>query len=82
MYAGGGYLFQGNLCPIHFAMISRQSLGCGGIMESLVRTRVERFAIEDSIRLEEAEELMQAGKLTEQYDSGRPDVRRLCENCI
>lgn len=34
-------------------------------MESLVRTRVERFAIEDSIRLEEAEELMQAGKLTE-----------------
>ena len=31
-----------------------QSLGCGGIMESLVRTRVERFAIEDSIRLEEA----------------------------
>ena len=42
-----------------------QSLGCGGIMESLVRTRVERFAIEDSIRLEEAEELMQAGKLTE-----------------
>ena len=42
-----------------------QSLGCGGIMESLVRTRVERFAIEDSIRLEEAEDLMQAGKLTE-----------------
>lgn len=42
-----------------------QSLGCGGIMESLVRTRVERFAIEDSIRLEEAEELMEAGKLTE-----------------
>lgn len=42
-----------------------QSLGCGGIMESLVRTRVERFAIADSIRLDEAEELMKAGKLTE-----------------
>lgn len=40
-----------------------QRLGCGGIMESLVRTRVERFDIADSIRLDEAEALMQAGRL-------------------
>lgn len=40
-----------------------EKLGCGGIMESLVRTRVERFAIEDSIPLEKAERLMEKGEL-------------------
>lgn len=38
-----------------------EKLGCGGCMESLVRTRVERFRIENAIRLSELERLMQDG---------------------
>lgn len=32
-----------------------ENLGCGGCMESLLRTRVERFSLEDAIKLGEVE---------------------------
>ena len=32
-----------------------ESLGCGGCMESLLRTRVERFILDDAVRLSEVE---------------------------
>lgn len=35
-----------------------EKLGCGGAMEELIRTRVERFKIEDAITLSQAEDLM------------------------
>lgn len=38
-------------------------LGCGGCMEELLRTQVERFQLEDSIRLSEVAELWNAGEL-------------------
>ena len=38
-------------------------LGCGGCMEQLVRTRVDRFAIEDSMKLDRIEELARAGAI-------------------
>ena len=34
-----------------------ENLGCGGCMESLLRTRVERFSLEDAIKLGEVEAL-------------------------
>ncbi|MCI8637837.1 MAG: tRNA pseudouridine(55) synthase TruB [Coprococcus sp.] len=40
-------------------------LGCGGCMETLLRTRVERFLHKDALRLCEVEILMQEGKLGE-----------------
>lgn len=40
-----------------------EKLGCGGAMQSLVRTKVERFSIEDAITLSKLEELRDAGKL-------------------
>lgn len=40
-------------------------LGCGGCMKTLLRTRVERFRMEDSIRLGEAETLFREGRLEE-----------------
>ena len=39
------------------------SLGIGGCMESLLRTRVASFEVKDSLRLEEIEAKMQAGTL-------------------
>lgn len=42
-----------------------EKLGCGGCMESLVRTRVERFAIEDSLTLSEVETLVSEGRAAE-----------------
>lgn len=42
-----------------------QKLGCGGCMKELLRTRVERFDIKDSIRLEEIESLQKEGSLDE-----------------
>ena len=36
-------------------------LGCGGCMEKLFRTRVDRFEIEDSLRLGEVEKLVEEG---------------------
>ena len=40
-------------------------LGCGGCMEKLFRTRVDRFEIEDSLRLGEVEKLVEEGRLAE-----------------
>ncbi len=40
-----------------------QKLGCGGCMEQLVRTRVDRFCLEDSLKLHEIQELRNAGEL-------------------
>lgn len=37
--------------------------GCGGCMESLVRTRVDRFGIRESLRLSEIESLRDLGEL-------------------
>ncbi len=42
-----------------------ESLGVGGCMESLLRTRVGRFSLEDSLRLSEVEERAQSGQLSE-----------------
>ncbi|MEE1085970.1 MAG: tRNA pseudouridine(55) synthase TruB [Schaedlerella sp.] len=38
-------------------------LGCGGCMETLLRTRVSRFELKDSLRLAQIEEAMNAGNL-------------------
>lgn len=40
-------------------------LGCGGAMEHLIRTRVDHFHIEDSLRLEEIEALRDEGRVAE-----------------
>lgn len=42
-----------------------EKLGCGGCMESLIRTRVSTFRIEDAKTLDEVETLKQEGKLAE-----------------
>lgn len=42
-----------------------KKLGCGGCMKSLLRTRVERFFIEDSLRLSRIEEKMAEGRISE-----------------
>ena len=42
-----------------------QKLGCGGCMKELLRTRVERFDITDSMRLGEIEQLQKEGTLEE-----------------
>ena len=42
-----------------------QKLGCGGCMKELLRTRVERFGLEDSIRLGEIAQLQKEGILEE-----------------
>lgn len=41
-----------------------QKLGVGGLMEELTRTKVERFEIAHSMRLNEVEVLMEQGELT------------------
>ncbi|GHU44163.1 tRNA pseudouridine synthase B [Clostridia bacterium] len=40
-------------------------LGCGGSMESLIRTEAAGFRIEDSLKLSEVEELVHIGKIQE-----------------
>lgn len=40
-------------------------LGCGGCMEKLVRTKVDRFEITESLRLDEVEALTASGRLEE-----------------
>ena len=40
-------------------------LGCGGCMEELIRTRVGRFSLKDSLTLEEIEARYKAGSLAE-----------------
>ena len=42
-----------------------QKLGCGACMEELIRTKVSRFHLADSLTLKEVEELKEAGKLDE-----------------
>lgn len=42
-----------------------EKLGCGGCMEKLLRTRVERFAVEDAKRLSEIQEMTEQGHLSE-----------------
>ena len=42
-----------------------ERLGCGGCMKSLLRTRVDRFQEEDSLRLSEIEELSREGRIGE-----------------
>ena len=38
-----------------------EKLGCGGCMEELLRTRVERFALEDAVKLDEVQKAMEEG---------------------
>ena len=40
-----------------------EKLGCGGCMEKLVRTRVERFAIENAYKLDEIREYVSRGEV-------------------
>lgn len=40
-----------------------RKLGCGGCMESLLRTRVDRFLLEDSLKLAEIERLRDEGRI-------------------
>lgn len=40
-----------------------EKLGCGGCMESLLRTRVSSFGIKDSLKLSTIEELQQQGQI-------------------
>lgn len=42
-----------------------ESLLCGAAMEELTRTRVERFFLEEALRLDEVEALMEKGRLGE-----------------
>lgn len=42
-----------------------ERLGCGGCMESLLRTQVGPFTLEESVRLDEIEILRDAGRLNE-----------------
>lgn len=46
-----------------------QSLGCGGCMKSLLRTRVGIFSIENSVTLAQIEKMRDEGKLNEIIDS-------------
>ena len=38
-----------------------EKLSCGGCMEELLRTRVERFALEDAVKLDEVQKAMEEG---------------------
>lgn len=38
-----------------------EKLGCGGCMKELLRTRVERFALEDAVKLDEVQKAMEEG---------------------
>ena len=42
-----------------------RKLGCGGCMESLLRTRVDRFELKDSLTLSQIEKLRDEGRLEE-----------------
>ena len=42
-----------------------ETLGCGACMDSLIRTRVSRFSLEESLKLEQIRELMEQGRLEE-----------------
>ena len=58
-----------------------ERLGCGGCMKSLLRTRVDRFRVEDSLRLSEIEELAREGRIGEALipvDEMFPAYPKLC----
>ena len=38
-----------------------EKLGCGGCMEELLRTRVERFSLKDAVKLDEVQQAMEEG---------------------
>ncbi len=42
-----------------------EKLGCGGCMDKLLRTRVERFVLKDSLKLAQIEEIAKSGKVEE-----------------
>lgn len=42
-----------------------QKLGCGACMEELIRTKVSRFELADSLTLQQVEEMKEAGRLDE-----------------
>lgn len=46
-----------------------EKLGCGGCMEHLTRTQVERFCLEDSLKLSEVEQLVSEGRVEEKIVS-------------
>lgn len=57
-----------------------EKLGCGGCMESLLRTRVERFGVAESLRISEVEQLMDEGTLQEhmiKVDEMFPDYQKM-----
>jgi len=57
-----------------------QQLGCGGCMEKLLRTQVERFLLKDSITLAQLEQIRDAGEVeqhlisVEEMFSGLPEA--------
>lgn len=58
-----------------------RKLGCGGCMEELLRTRVDRFLLEDSLTLKQIEELRDGGRLDEAIlpvDRMFSDYPRVC----
>ena len=57
-----------------------EKLGCGGCIESLLRTRVERFGVAESLRISEVEQLMDEGTLQEhmiKVDEMFPDYQKV-----
>lgn len=70
-----------------------RKLGCGGCMEKLIRTRVERFTIGESLTLSQVEQLARDGRLMEKvvpvdamfrncpaFCSETPELDRLLHN--
>ena len=41
-----------------------EKLGCGGCMEELLRTRVERFGLTDAVKLDEVQKVMEEGSVS------------------
>lgn len=60
-----------------------RKLGCGGCMESLLRTRVDRFCLEDSLTLSQIEALRDEGRVEEHVlpvDSVFLDYPKFCRS--
>lgn len=57
-----------------------EKLGCGGCMEYLLRTQVDRFLLKDSLKLSEVEALVREGRIedavipVDQMFSGLPEI--------
>ena len=49
-----------------------EKLGCGGCMEELLRTRVERFGLTDAVKLDEVQKVMEEGNICLLYTSPSP----------